>query len=44
VVNSTATRHICENKKFFLTYTSFKDGEEVVYLGDSRIANVLGKG
>jgi len=44
VVNSSATRHICENKKFFSTYTSFNDEEEVVYLEDSRIANVLGKG
>jgi hypothetical protein len=43
VVNSSATRHICENKEFFSTYTSFKDGEEVIYLGDSRIVNVLGK-
>jgi len=44
VVNSSATRHICENKKFFSTYTSFNDEEEVVYIEDSRIANVLGKG
>ena len=44
VVNSSATRHICENKKFFSTYTSFNDEEEVVYLEDLRIANVLGKG
>ncbi|KAG5226822.1 gag-pol polyprotein [Salix suchowensis] len=44
VVDSGSTRHICANKEFFSTYTPFKDGEEVVYLGDSRTTNVLGKG
>ncbi|KAG5247673.1 Retrovirus-related polyprotein from transposon [Salix suchowensis] len=44
LVVSGATRHIYANKKFFSTYTPFKDGEEVVYLGDSRTTNVLGKG
>jgi hypothetical protein len=36
--------HICANKEFFSTYTSFKDKEEVVYLGDSRTINILGTG
>ena len=27
-----------------ITYTPYKDGEEVVYLGDLRTLNVLGKG
>ena len=44
VVDSGATRHICANKKSFSTYTPVEDGKEVVYLGDSRTANVLGKG
>ena len=35
VVDSGATRHIYANKEFF-TYTPFKDGEEVVYLGATR--------
>ncbi|KAL9378012.1 hypothetical protein Peur_029347 [Populus x canadensis] len=29
VVNSSATRHMCENKEFFSTYTSFKDGSDL---------------
>ena len=44
VVDSGATRHICANKESFSTYTPVEDGKEVVYLGDSRTANVLGKG
>ena len=44
VVDSGATRHICANREFLSTYTPVEDGEEVVYLGDSRTANVLGKG
>ena len=44
VVDSGATRHICANKESFSTYTVVEDGKEVVYLGDSRTAKVLGKG
>ena len=44
VVDSGATRHICANKNAFTSYTSVGDGEELVYLGDSRTAEVLGKG
>jgi len=44
VVDSGATRHICANKNVFTSYTSVGDGEEQVYLGDSRITLVLGKG
>jgi len=43
VVDSGATRHMCANKKFFSTYKPSNDKEEVVYLGDSRTANVLRK-
>ena len=43
VVDSGATRHICASEKSFSTYTPIEDGEEVVYLGDSRTTNVLGK-
>ena len=44
VVYSSATRHICASKESFSTYTPVENGEEVVYLGDSRTVNVLGKG
>ncbi|XP_068483448.1 uncharacterized protein [Phaseolus vulgaris] len=44
VVDSGATRHICANKNVFTSYTSVGDGEEQVYLGDSRTTPVLGKG
>ena len=42
IVDSGATRHICENEKSFSTYTPVEDGKEVVYLGDSKTAKVLG--
>ena len=44
VVDSGATRHICANKDAFTSYTSVGDDEKVVYLGDTRTAQVLGKG
>lgn len=44
VVDSGATRHICANRNVFTSYTSVGDGEEQVYLGDSRTTPVLGKG
>lgn len=44
VVDSGATRHICANKDAFTSYTQVGEGEEHVYLGDSRTASVLGKG
>jgi hypothetical protein len=43
VVEYDAARHICANKELFSTYTPFKD-EKMVYLGNSRTTNVLGKG
>lgn len=42
--DSGATRHICTNREAFASYTSIGDDSEVVYLGDSRSAKVLGKG
>ncbi|KAL6314935.1 hypothetical protein AAG906_029154 [Vitis piasezkii] len=36
VVHSRATRHICGNKSAFTSYTTVKEGEEQVFLGDSR--------
>jgi len=44
VVDSGAIRHICANKDAFTSYTTVGDGEELVYLGDSRTAVVSGKG
>ena len=44
VVDSGATRHICANRNVFTSYTSGGNGEEKVYLGDSRTTPVLGKG
>jgi len=35
---------ICANRSVFTSYTSVGDGEEDVYLGDSRTTSVLGKG
>ena len=43
MVYSSTTRHICANKELFSTYTPFKDGEEVIHLGDLRTINVFGK-
>ncbi|XP_043807681.1 uncharacterized protein LOC122722090 [Manihot esculenta] len=44
VVYSGATKHICTNRNVFTSYSTMGKGEEHVYLGDSRIASVLGKG
>lgn len=44
VVDSGATRHICATKDAFTSYNTVGDGEELVYLGDSRTAAVSGKG
>jgi hypothetical protein len=44
VVDSGATRHICANKDDFTSYIVVGDGEELVYLGDSRTAPVSKKG
>ncbi|PHT47965.1 hypothetical protein CQW23_12173 [Capsicum baccatum] len=43
-VDSRTTRHICTNREAFASYTSIGDDREVIYLGDSRTAKVLGKG
>ena len=44
MVDSGATRHICANRSAFTSYTSVGDGEEHVYLGDSRTTPVIRKG
>ena len=42
-VDSGATRHICGNRSAFTSYTTVKEGEEQVFLGDSRSTLVIGK-
>ncbi|CAH9079575.1 unnamed protein product [Cuscuta epithymum] len=44
VVDSGATRHICQDKSVFSSYTPIGDEEEYVHLGDSRTTQVHGKG
>ena len=44
VVDSGATRHICASKSMFTSYTAVGDGEEQVYLDNSRSTLVQGKG
>ena len=44
VVDSRATRHICGNRSAFTSYTTVKEGDEQVFMGDSRSIPVIGKG
>ncbi|OIS98777.1 hypothetical protein A4A49_51975 [Nicotiana attenuata] len=44
VIDSGATRHICANKNEFLSYTQVEEGEETIYLCDSRTTRIFGKG
>ncbi|XP_077214618.1 uncharacterized protein LOC143849484 [Tasmannia lanceolata] len=44
VVDSGATQHICANKSAFTSYTPMGEGEEQVFMGDSRPSPVVGKG
>ena len=44
VVDSGATRHICGNISAFTSYTTVKEGEEQVLMGDSKSILVIGKG
>ncbi|RVX03456.1 hypothetical protein CK203_027865 [Vitis vinifera] len=44
VVDSTATRHICGNRSAFISYTTINEGEEQVFMSDSRSTPVIGKG
>ena len=43
VINSGATRHICANKTYYVSYTQVNEVEEVFYLGDSSTTEVIGK-
>ena len=44
VVDSGATRHMCGNRSAFTSYTTIKEGDEQVFMGDSRSIPVIGKG
>ena len=44
VVDSGATRHICGNRSAFTSYTPIGEGEEQVFIGNSRPSLVIGKG
>ena len=43
MVDSGVTRHICGNKNAFTSYTTLKEGDEQVFMGDSRSTLVIGK-
>ena len=44
MVDSGATRHICGNRSAFTSYTTTKEGDEQVFMGDSRSTPVIDKG
>ena len=44
VVNFGATRHICGNKSAFTSYTTLKEEDEQIFMGDSRSNPMIGKG
>ena len=44
MVDSGAIRHICGNRSAFTSYTTVKEGDEQVFMGDSRSTLVIGKG
>ena len=43
IVDSGATRHICGNISAFTSYTTVKEGEEQVFMGNLRSSSVIGK-
>ena len=44
VVDSRATKYICGNRSAFSSYTTIKEGEEQVFMGDSRSTPMIDKG
>ena len=44
VVDSGVTRHICGNRSAFTSYTTVKEIEEQVFMGNSRFTPMIGKG
>lgn len=43
-VDSGATRYVCADRKAFSSNTTIRDEEEIVYMRDSRMTQVIGKG
>ena len=44
MVDFGATRHTCGNKSAFTSYTTVKEGDEQIFMGDFRSTPVIGKG
>ncbi|KAL6331303.1 hypothetical protein AAG906_009731 [Vitis piasezkii] len=44
VVDYEVTRHICGNRSAFTSYTTVKEEDEQVFIGDSRSTLMIGKG
>jgi len=44
MVDVGATMHICGDRSVFTSYTPIREGEDIVYIGDSRPASILSKG
>ncbi|XP_031255123.1 uncharacterized protein LOC116113113 [Pistacia vera] len=44
IIDYGATKHICGDRNSFYEYIPVRNGEECVYLGDSRSTPVMGKG
>ena len=44
IVDSRAIRHIYGNRSAFTSYTMVKEGEEQMFMGNSRSFIVIGKG
>ena len=44
MVDSGATRHICINKNSFISYNDMEEGEERIYVGNSKRVAAFGKG
>ena len=43
VVDSKATKHIYGNRSAFTSYTTVKEGDKQVFMGDSRSTPVIDK-
>ena len=43
MVDSGATRHICGNRSAFISYTTIREEDEQVFMGDSRFTPMIGK-
>ena len=44
MVDSGATRQVCINRNSFISYNDMEEGEESIYVGNSKKVVDLGKG